>query len=467
MPPFLTALNNKILGSLALIRSPFLKTDNLRAHLLKGAAGSFIVQIGFAGFSFINALIFARLLGTEGYGIFANAIAWVTMLVIPATFGLGTILVREVSIYRSQKEWANLKGIIRFTNNFVIILSILFALVYLVVTGWIFNRMDQVALRLCLWMAAPLIPLLALLRLNESSLRGLEYVVRASLPNLIIRPGFLLLGIVLINIFLPSYLNPQLAMSVNVGTSMFALFVGVVWLKNRLPIEVNKERPQYKMRPWLESAFPMLVYSGLQVAFAQVSTVMLGALSGARDVGLFAASSRLAYLLTLVIFSFETILAPIIARLYKNHDKERLQNILTRSVSISFLSVLPFGLIMIFANKIILGFFGSDFTNAGISLNILVVGRLIDIALGSGALTLAMIGHERTVANTFAGMFVVNILLNVALILLFGLNGAAIASIVSIVMTDYLLSIFVAKKVGLKVTVFASLQKRNSTAVSQ
>jgi len=76
----------------------------LRTHLIKGAAGSFVLQIGFAGFAFFNAIILARVLGAEGYGTFANAMAWLGLLTVPATFGFGILLVRDTAIYRSREE---------------------------------------------------------------------------------------------------------------------------------------------------------------------------------------------------------------------------------------------------------------------------------------------------------------------------------------------------------------------------
>jgi len=100
-----------------------LQSGSLRAHLIKGATGSFALQIGFAGFAFLNAIVLARVLGAEGYGAFANAMAWVSLLTIPATFGFGTLLVRDVAIYRSQGQWVLLKGLLRFSNHFVLVLG--------------------------------------------------------------------------------------------------------------------------------------------------------------------------------------------------------------------------------------------------------------------------------------------------------------------------------------------------------
>ena len=151
---------------------PTAASGGLRAHLIKGAAGSFVLQVGFAGFAFLNAIILARVLGAQGYGAFANAMAWVGLLTIPATFGFGILLVRDVAIYRAQYKWALLNGLLRFSNSFVLLLSVLLALVAAGIAGFIFSSPIQATLRLTLWFAMPLIPLFALSSLSESTLRG-------------------------------------------------------------------------------------------------------------------------------------------------------------------------------------------------------------------------------------------------------------------------------------------------------
>lgn len=64
----------------------------LRSHLIKGAAGRFVLQVGFSGLAFLNAIILARVLGAKGYGAFANNMAWVSLLT-------------NTAIYRSSGKW--------------------------------------------------------------------------------------------------------------------------------------------------------------------------------------------------------------------------------------------------------------------------------------------------------------------------------------------------------------------------
>ena len=114
----------------------------------------------------------------------------------------------------------------------------------------------------------------------------LEFVFRAQLPDLIIRPGFLLVGIVVIQMYWPEHLSAPVAMAVNVGAGILALGACIFWLRRLLPSEVKRVKAEYEPRPWLKDAFPMLIYSGMQIILGQTDIVMLGMMRSAEDVGL-------------------------------------------------------------------------------------------------------------------------------------------------------------------------------------
>ncbi len=426
----------------------------LRGHLIKGAAGSFVLQVGFAGFAFLNAIILARVLGAGGYGAFVNAMAWVSLLTIPATFGFGILLVRDTAIYRSQGKWGLLKGLLHFSNRIVLVLSVILALIAAGVAGWMFASPAQAMMRHTIWIALLLLPLFALYNLRAAVMRGLEHVIRARFPGMIVRPGLLLLGIVMIYFFWPQQLSAQRAMAVNVGAGGVALASGIFFLRKLLPKEAKVTAPEYTPRPWLKAAFPMLMYGGAQIVLGQTDIVMLGAMRGAHEVGLYAAANRLAYLLMYSTVAMELIVAPIMSRLYAKDEKVRLQIIINKAVRWSFVIALPLGVVFIIAGDDILSIFGHDFILANGALLILVVGRLISVALGSGGLLLGMTGYERALALIIMGISLLNILLNALLIPEFGIQGAALATGISQVSLQVLLSAYALMKTGIDVSVF-------------
>jgi len=427
----------------------------LRAHLIKGATGSFILQVGFAGLSFLNAIILARVLGAEGYGAFANAMAWVSLLTIPATFGFGILLVRDVSIYRAQSNWALLKGLLYFADRFVLALSLLLALVAAVVAGWMFSSPTEETMRNTIWVALLLLPILTLNNIREPTIRGLEHVVLARLPGMIVRPGLLLIGIVALY-FLPlKHLSAPVVMIINVVAGLVALCLALFFLHRLIPGEVKSARANYTQKLWLKSAFPLLVYGGAQIVMGQTDIIMLGALRGAQDVGLYAVVNRMAFLLIYVTMASNMILMPVMSRLFANGEKQRLQIILTKAVRIAFLLVLPTGLLFIFFGRYILVIFGAEFLSAQPALNILSIGRILDVfvGVGTGAILLTIAGKERTISIVFLYAALMNILLNAALIPRFGILGAAVASMLSLLTAKITLVIKSQSMTGIYVTV--------------
>ncbi len=435
------------------------KPGHLRAHLIKGAAGSFVLQIGFAGFAFLNAIILARVLGAGGYGTFVNAMAWVSLLTIPATFGFGILLVRDTATYRSQGKWGLLKGLLCFSDRIVLVLSVTLALIAAILTGFLFSAPDQATMKHTLWIALLMLPLFSLYNLREATTRGLEYVIRARLPGMIVRPGLLLAGIIVIYHFWPKYLSASMAMAVNVGAFMVALGLGVFFLRQLLPVEARTATPEYTLRPWLKTAFPMLVYSGAQIVLGQADIVMLGAMRGAHEVGLYAAANRLASLLIFVMMASNMILMPVMSRLYANAEMKHLQRILTRAVRLSFFIILPFGIALITNGEYLLRLFGNSFIDAQPAMIILSVGRMLDvfIGVGTGALMLTVASQEKTVARVFVFAALMNVLLNLIFIPKYGIVGASIASMTASLTAKVVLSVKVLMKTGIHVTAFGSI----------
>jgi len=441
----------------------------LRAHLIKGASGSLAIQVGFAGLAFLNALVLARWLGAGGYGAYAGAMAWVSLLLIPAVLGLDNLLVRDTAIFRSRQEWGKLKGLLRFSTGLVLATSIMAAGALAAIAHWGFADAAKASLRHTMYVAAFLPPVLALATLAGSGLRGIERVILANLPGMIVRPALLLLAILLVVWLWPNRLSAPAAMALNLGAAVVALVVGLVWVRKYLGPQIADAQPRYTARPWLAAALPMLVYSGSQTVLGQTDMAMLGAMRGTAETGIYAAANRLAYLLVFGMAATGVILAPVMARLHDAGDKARLQRIVTKAARVSFLLVLPFGLALIFFGPWFLGFFGEAFKGGELVLAILAVGRLADVALGASALLLTMTGHERLVAVTYVVAAAANVLLNALLIPSYGAVGAAIASIVCVISIKFLMWLFAYARVGQDMSVLGLqpiswLTKRGGTA---
>jgi O-antigen/teichoic acid export membrane protein len=68
-----------------------------RSRIAWDTGWSFVIKTSSVGFGFFTAVLLARMLGAEGYGIYAYAFALVTLLAMPAKAGLPQLVVRETA----------------------------------------------------------------------------------------------------------------------------------------------------------------------------------------------------------------------------------------------------------------------------------------------------------------------------------------------------------------------------------
>ena len=88
----------------------YFQPQSIKNHFIKSALGSFLIKIGTIFLSFISAIILARILGVQGFGVYSFCFSIVQLLTVPAMLGLQIYAVREVSNYRSHGQWEYMKG---------------------------------------------------------------------------------------------------------------------------------------------------------------------------------------------------------------------------------------------------------------------------------------------------------------------------------------------------------------------
>ncbi|MFW6089999.1 MAG: oligosaccharide flippase family protein, partial [Gemmatimonadota bacterium] len=84
-----------------------------------------MLRVSSAAVSLVVSILLARMLGPEGYGIYAFAYAVIMLLALPAQAGLPTLLVREVARYEADERWGLLAGLLRRSNQLVGLLTVL------------------------------------------------------------------------------------------------------------------------------------------------------------------------------------------------------------------------------------------------------------------------------------------------------------------------------------------------------
>jgi len=436
--------------------------EGLRAQLLRGGIGSLAIKSAHTMIAFAVAVVLARSLGPEGYGVYSFALAILMLTAIPAQVGVPQLMIRETAKAQANADWGLMRGLWRWGNRSVAF----FSFVALVVVGGILlltNIGGESGRVATLTIGIGLIPLMALTNVRGACLRGLRKVVQGQLPESIIRPALLLTFASIWVVFLSpdDGLSAQQAMGFYVVAAVIAFGFGAWLLGRSRPAELSKKpTPVYAASAWRKAVVPLALITGLQLINTYADLIMLGIFWTDEEVGIYRAVFQLAFLVTFGLQAMNQVLQPHFARLHQLSEHEQLQRLVTTSARVILLLALPpVGVFVLFGGDVLAWVFGDPFRAGTLALAVLAFGQLINGAMGSVGMLLNMTGHERETVRGVALAAVANIVMNLLLVPPFGMAGAATASALTFVCWNFLLRNSVRKRLGLETLATGPLRR--------
>jgi len=210
---------NKILSNINTIVGA---ADSTKSRLVRGGIGVAITKLSHMLITFLISMILARSLGADGYGIYAFVFAVAMALAIPTQFGLPQLVTRETAKADSDKQWALMRGLWRWSMSTGMLASLAIALVVwflLLIWGGYLEEQKHATLLLALW----LIPLINLCSIQGAALTGLRRVVLGQFPQNVLRPGLLLIFILFVLTTSRFQLTPSLTMKFHALAALVAL----------------------------------------------------------------------------------------------------------------------------------------------------------------------------------------------------------------------------------------------------
>ncbi len=426
----------------------------LHSYLIRGSAGSFILRITGTGLVFINSIVLARLLGVTEFGIYTYVITWMSLLAIPAVFGLDKMLVRNLATYEATSDWGLMHGQLRWSMRFSLILGFILALSAAAV-AWVFIPPTDATL-LAFLVGVILIPIMALTLVRQGALQGLRHVIQGQFPEMIVRP-ILTIAFVSAIALIGWELGSPLSVGAHVAAAAIGLIIGGMLLTHTIPAVVKTASPEYRRREWITSALPFIAISGMNIISTRLGVLLLGAMLSPEAVGIYAVANRITDLIAFVFAAVNTALMPTFAQLYAKQDMQQLQHIVTKSVRIITLLTLPIvGVIMLTGHWLLL-LFGEAFTRGYAVLLILCIGQVVNVMSGSVGQLLIMTNYGFDAAMGFAISLLLNAFFSLLLIPHWGLEGAAIAATLSMAAWNGVLIVRTYQRIGIHATVFGTI----------
>jgi O-antigen/teichoic acid export membrane protein len=213
--------------------------------------------------------------------------------------------------------------------------------------------------------------------------------------------------------------------------------------------------------PWsklLKSCIPLLITQIMLLSITWSSTLALGVWGSKNDVGIFGAAIRASMLISFLLVSMNSIIAPKISALYVSNNLAELESMARKSAALLTVIATPIIFFIILFPDMIMSIFGNEFSEGGQLLLILALGQFINVGTGSVGYLLIMSGNEVTMRNNTIIFGLLAIILNIWLVPRFGAMGAALATAIGMSLLNISACVLVWRK--LKIIPIPFIKKR-------
>jgi len=229
------------------------------------------------------------------------------------------------------------------------------------------------------------------------------------------------------------------------GIGIFLVFIIEFFVYSKIKINTPVNFPTKKL---LKLSIPMMFSTALLFLLNWTDIFMLGSMKTSAEVGIYNAAFKIASLGYIVIIAINVVIAPKISELYSKHKIEDLKKVIHQSTWLIIVLTIPLILLIIIFRKQILGLFGNEFLSGEMSLIIISVGVLISAVSGNVDQLLNMTNSQKILRNITAFCFIINVILNYVLIPFYGIDGAAIASLITTILLNVSCLYYIKKKLG-------------------
>jgi len=192
-----------------------------------------------------------------------------------------------------------------------------------------------------------------------------------------------------------------------------------------------------------------LVSSLVFILISWIDRLVIGVARPEQDIAVYDIAAKLSILVSFNLDAINSILAPKIARFYSQGLKKRMEDTINFSVAISSIIALTIFSVLYFFDDFLLGLFGSEYIAGKYVLLYLSLGQLFNCLMGSVGTILQMTGNQKTYRRIMLEGLIVNILLNIILVGIMGIEGAAIATACSLIFWNVKGAYMVHKKLSL------------------
>lgn len=411
------------------------KGDKNLAELIKGGLFAFGYRVLTMFVSYALVILISKKLGKEGIGVWNLCIATLNIWVMIGCFGFNTSIVRFVSQYRSKNWHDTVKILYKKVSLYAAISGLLLGVVLFFSAEIIALHYFKDALLIVpLKITGIIVPLVVISTINVEFIRGMKRIQISEFFRTLVLQSTALIGTLAASYFSLTSEDPLLAYACGafialVGTT---IFIRKFLKKDQSEAKAPEEKePIFSFKSHFLISVPMIMTSFIQLLNGRVDILMLGYFSDTDVAGVFGVAFKLSIITNFVIGAMKAIAMPKISELFWSNKKEELKKVVQYSTIFIFAFALPVSLMLMIFPEFILSLIDEEFVEGASVLRIFAAMQLLNASSGMVAVFLNMSGNQLVFTKIVTITTSMNIILNLILIPKYGMEGAAIATLIA------------------------------------
>lgn len=410
--------------------------------IVKGAGITLIGTLIGRTFGYGSRIIIARFLGVSDYGLISLGFAALTITAALAAIGLPAGVTRYVSFYKGKGDEGRIKGTIISAIKMNLPISIVFALLFFFGAGWIsIHIFHNDSLTPILRIFSIAVPFLVLAQNLLSATVGFQELKYKVYTENIFKEIFKLGGIIVLVALGFGVIGAALGWVLAI---VLMPFVAFYFLERKVfPIFNAKTKAIPVEKELFSFSLPLIFVGMAGMLMGFMDTLMLGYFCTFYEVGIYNAALPTAMLVRMPGGALVSLFIPVITELYAREKYDDLKD--TYSTVIKWVLSLTFPVFLfmaLFSNDIIKTLFGAEYAIGAEALVILAFGFFIGTVFGVSHHIITSFGRTKIFMSCYLTGAAANFCLNLYLIPIFGITGAAIATAASFIFVQVLYFIF-------------------------
>ena len=417
------------------------KTDKETIQYLLSKGGfSFLFRMFAMAFSFISMWFITNFYGQAVYGTYTVALTVLQILAMVFALGIPNAF---VSFAGGIDNVEKLKGLLLKSGAIILISSLVPMLVFSFGSGFFSETVFQKASLLNYFLVVSFsVPFMIFHEIICYYFISVKKIISYGL-------FFYIFPSILFTLFLVVFyyynLTGFFTFLAYVGSIILTVFIALLLLFYK---KSKISYPEISSSAIIKKSFPMMISGIFLILLNWTDILMLGRIESESQIGIYNTAFKVGYLTLFFVVSMNVIIMPKVSELFHQNNFTEMKKVINRTTQLVIILTIPLALGIIFFSESILKLFGDGFIAGKTTLILISLGALFNAMTGNVDQILNMTNYQKEVRNIFFFGFLINVALNLYLIPKYGIEGAALASLITNIVVNVVFVIIIKNKLG-------------------